>query len=184
MRRKERSEKGSDAMPTFDLGKVVGPQGPQGATGPQGPQGIQGERGPQGADATVNGVNTLTLVAGDGIRLDQVGSEIILYSEAAAPTPESIGAVPITRTINKKALDTDITLTTADLGAVPTSRTVNGKALSQNISLSAQDVGARPDTWMPTAQQVGAAPAYTYGTEDLSAGSTELDTGKLHFVYE
>ena len=45
-------------MPTFDLGKVVGPQGPQGATGPkgaagatgpQGPQGIQGETGPQGA---------------------------------------------------------------------------------------------------------------------------------------
>lgn len=48
-------------MPTFDLGKVVGPQGPQGlqgpqgiqgvpgAIGPQGPQGPQGEPGPQGA---------------------------------------------------------------------------------------------------------------------------------------
>lgn len=35
-------------MPTFDLGKVVGPQGPQGETGPQGPQGIQGETGAQG----------------------------------------------------------------------------------------------------------------------------------------
>ena len=28
------------------------------------------------------------------------------------------------------------------------------------------------------------APAYTYGTEDLVAGETELATGKLHFVYE
>lgn len=28
------------------------------------------------------------------------------------------------------------------------------------------------------------APAYTYGTEDLVAGETELETGKLHFVYE
>ena len=33
---------------TYDLGSVVGPQGPQGATGPQGAQGIQGETGPRG----------------------------------------------------------------------------------------------------------------------------------------
>lgn len=28
------------------------------------------------------------------------------------------------------------------------------------------------------------APAYTYGTEDLTAGSSSLETGKLYFVYE
>lgn len=28
------------------------------------------------------------------------------------------------------------------------------------------------------------APAYTYGTTDLTAGSSELETGKLYFVYE
>lgn len=28
------------------------------------------------------------------------------------------------------------------------------------------------------------APAYTYGTEDLTAGTSELETGKLYFVYE
>ncbi len=28
------------------------------------------------------------------------------------------------------------------------------------------------------------APVYTYGTEDLEAGTTPLATGKLHFVYE
>ena len=28
------------------------------------------------------------------------------------------------------------------------------------------------------------APAYTYGTNDLVAGTTALATGKLHFVYE
>ena len=27
-------------------------------------------------------------------------------------------------------------------------------------------------------------PAYTYGTEDLEAGVTELPPGTLHFVYE
>lgn len=28
------------------------------------------------------------------------------------------------------------------------------------------------------------APAYTHGTEELVAGETPLETGKLHFVYE
>ena len=28
------------------------------------------------------------------------------------------------------------------------------------------------------------APMYTYGTEDLEAGVTALESGKLHFVYE
>ena len=28
------------------------------------------------------------------------------------------------------------------------------------------------------------APAYTYGTEDLTAGVSALETGKLYFVYE
>lgn len=31
---------------------------------------------------------------------------------------------------------------------------------------------------------LGAAPAYSYGTTDLTAGTSALDTGKLHFVYE
>ena len=28
------------------------------------------------------------------------------------------------------------------------------------------------------------APSYTFGTDDLEAGTTPLETGKLHFVYE
>lgn len=31
---------------------------------------------------------------------------------------------------------------------------------------------------------IGAAPAYTYGTDDLVAGTSELATGTLYFVYE
>ena len=31
---------------------------------------------------------------------------------------------------------------------------------------------------------IGAAPAYTYGTEDLTAGTSPLESGKLYFVYE
>ena len=38
------------------------------------------------------------------------------------------------------------TYTASDVGAVPTTRTVNGKALSSNITLSASDVDALPST--------------------------------------
>lgn len=37
-------------MPTFDLGKVVGPQGPQGVKGDKGEQGVQGVQGVAGND--------------------------------------------------------------------------------------------------------------------------------------
>lgn len=33
-------------------------------------------------------------------------------------------------------------------------------------------------------ESIGAAPMYTYGTEDLEAGVTVLESGKLYFVYE
>lgn len=82
------------------------------------------------------------------------------------------GKVPTSRTINGKALSSNITLsaadvgarastwtpTASDVGAVPTTRKVNGKALSADITLSASDVGARPSTWTPTASDVGALP--------------------------
>ena len=35
-----------------------------------------------------------------------------------------------------------------------------------------------------TPESIGAATAYTYGTEDLTAGTSTLETGKLYFVYE
>lgn len=45
----------------------------------------------------------------------------------------------------------NVNLTPANIGAVPTTRTVNGKALSSNITLSASDVSALPSsTVIPT----------------------------------
>lgn len=58
------------------------------------------------------------------------------------PTADEVGAVPVGRTVNGKALSADITLGAGDVGAVPTTTTVNGHALSDNISLTAGDVGA------------------------------------------
>lgn len=48
--------------------------------------------------------------------------------------------VPTTRTVNSKALSSNITLNAADVGAVPTSRKVNNKALSADITLNASNI--------------------------------------------
>lgn len=75
-------------MPIIDLGKVVGPQGPQGlkgdkgdigpqgprgATGPQGATGDKGDKGDPGVNATVNGVQALQIIAGNGLESAQSG---------------------------------------------------------------------------------------------------------------
>lgn len=44
--------------------------------------------------------------------------------------------------------------------------------------------GTGATTKVDALNNIGAAPAYTYGTEDLEAGVSELETGKLYFVYE
>lgn len=56
---------------------------------------------------------------------------------------------------------------------VPTSRTVNGHALSADVTLDAEDVGARPNTWTPSAADVGAVPTTrTVNGQALSADIT------------
>lgn len=63
--------------------------------------------------------------------------------------------------------------TATDVGAVPVSTTVNGKALNGNITLDADDIGARANTWMPTAGDVGAVPtSRTVNSKALSADIT------------
>ncbi|WP_313680729.1 pyocin knob domain-containing S74 family peptidase [Pseudescherichia sp.] len=49
--------------------------------------------------------------------------------------------VPLTRTVNRKPLTTDIVLTPSDVGAVPVERSVNGYDLSKDVALSKSDVG-------------------------------------------
>ena len=61
---------GGIIMALVDLGNVIGPQGPTGATGPQGPTGATGPQGPTGATgaqgpAGADGISP-TFVLGDG----------------------------------------------------------------------------------------------------------------------
>ena len=81
-----------------------------------------------------------------------------------------VGAVPTTRTVNSKALSSDITLSASDVSAVPTTRTVNGKALSSNITLSASDVSAVPTT--RTVNSKALSSNITLTADDVSAVPT------------
>ena len=72
-----------------------------------------------------------------------------------------------------------VVLTPDDVGADP-----EGSAQAVQGNLSAH-VGNKENPHGVTAAQVGAAPAYTYGTADIEAGSASTEPeGSLHFVYE
>lgn len=74
--------------------------------------------------------------------------------------------------------------TTAD-SAVPNTRKVNGKALSADISLTASDVGAAPSGHSHSEYALKTeVPSITYGTSDLTAGTSALATGAMYLVYE
>ena len=159
--------------------------------------------GSSSAGGAANSVKTnLTIKLNSGTT---EGTNLFTFNGSTAKsidiTPASIGAAAASHGTH---LTIGTTATTAAAGNhthsgyVPTSRTINGKALSSNISLTASDVGAAAashgthltiGTTATTAAagnhtHSGYAPAYTYSTTDLTAGSSSLTTGKLYFVYE
>lgn len=66
--------------------------------------------------------------------------------------------------------------------------TDQGKAYVQNADTNAYleaHIESKSNPHGVTAAQVGAAPAYTYGTADIEAGSASTEPeGSLHLVYE
>ena len=111
--------------------------------------------------------------------LDNEGQVSPLYPDGSKIMTKDVSDaayVPLTRTVNDKALSSDISLSASDVGAVPTTRKVNSKVLSSDISLIASDVGAVPITRTVNAKElssdivlgvndIGALPA-TYDNED------------------
>ena len=66
--------------------------------------------------------------------------------------------------------------TASQVGAISASE----KGAASGVASLGTD-GKVPESQLP---DMDYAPAYTYGTEDLTAGSSALETGKLYFVYE
>lgn len=226
-------------MATFDLGQVVGPQGPQGETGPQGPQGIQGPAGatgaqgprglqgepgpagatgaagPKGDPATINGVNALTLTTDETIQATQ-DAETMTLGIASGLASQSIIATNSYEQSDGIIVETPITPVTGSVVKFrnPTDSSLLRYSLYINnekyLFLDSSGDNIVPtctfesNTWVSVlvdkdtvyTDQYGRsgyrayvlnghyAPPYTYGTEDLTAGTSELATGAIYLVYE
>lgn len=121
-------------------------------------------------------VNALTAIADRAVLAAQSAEE---SAEAAAQAMTSY--VPLTRTVNNKALSADITLAASDVGAVPTSRTVNNKALSEDITLSASDVSAVPTSRTVNGKALSAD--ITLSASDVGAVSSTTTVGTIGFTH-
>ena len=78
----------------------TGPIGPQGETGPQGIQGIQGtpgEPGSPGKDAAINGKNTLEIVAGENVSIEQEGGTLTISATSGGSSGDEIYSTEETR---------------------------------------------------------------------------------------
>ena len=163
-------------MPQLDLGSVLGPRGEQGPTGPQGPKGDTGDTGPQGPkgdpgsqgaqgpagpqgvqgspgkNATINGVNALTLETGDGLEAEMSGGVYRLKMAGGSDM-----AAHIARTDNPHGV------TAAQIGAAAANHThTAGQISGLPTSLPASDVhewAKQPGKPAYTANEVGAAPS-------------------------
>ena len=163
-------------MPQLDLGPVLGPRGEQGPTGPQGPKGDTGDTGPQGPkgdpgnqgaqgpagpqgvqgspgkNATINGVNALTIETGDGLEAEMSGGVYRLKMAGGSDM-----AAHIARTDNPHGV------TAGQIGAAAANHThTAGQISGLPTSLPASDVypwAKQPNKPAYTAGEVGAAPS-------------------------
>ena len=161
-------------MPQLDLGSVLGPRGEQGPTGPQGPKGDTGDTGPQGPkgdpgsqgaqgpagpqgeqgspgkNATINGVNALTIETGDGLEAEMSGGVYRLKMAGGSDM-----AAHIARTDNPHGV------TAEQIGAAEANHThTAGQISGLPTSLPASDVypwAKQPSKPAYSASEVGAA---------------------------
>ena len=119
-------------------------------------------------------------------------------AEAHEPIRNSISAVGSTaqnalstaQSASQAASNAQGTANAAQSAANAAQSTADGAAAAagsaQSTANSAATAASNAMTAAQTAQTTAEskAPMYTYGTEDLTAGSSPLATGQLHFVYE
>jgi hypothetical protein len=104
---------------------------------------------------------------------------IVFQYEQDASTLVESGRFVVIQGTEKSGTASDPNLTQADL--LSGSATFDQMALWR-VSVSGTTIAAPVKmfaTWT-----LGAAQQYSYGTDDLTAGTSPLETGKLHFVYD
>lgn len=189
----------------------IGPQGPQGIQGiqgPQGEQGLRGETGPAGGQGPqgAQGVAGYTPVRGTDYWTD-ADKAAVVADAVAGVTPAKIGADPsgtASGAVSSHNTNTSAhnDIRTALNGKAPTAHAVNAntygvgnanvfghvKISDKTDSTSAASAGiAASPAAVKAAYDLAAskAPAYYYGTTDITAGSASSDPeGSLRFVIE
>ena len=125
--------------------------------------GKDGKNGVDGKDATINGVNALTLKATGGLTGQQSGD---VYNI------DGSGLVPKTTTVNGKPLSGNVSLAAGDVGAdsagSAASALTDAKAYADG--LTAADVGAIPTVTGSAGQFLGFTSANVVGAVDAPSG--------------
>ena len=98
----------------------------------------------------------------------QFSFAVILAWMQQAITATAIGAVPVTRKINNKALSVDITLTAADVSAIPTS----DKGVAGGVAELGND-GKVPSAQLPAIASTAADVTYDNTTSGLQADDVQ-----------
>ena len=111
----------SEIEATFEINVAVkgdkGDQGDEGPEGPEGPRGPAGPEGPAGKDATINGVNTVTLNAIYGISLSQSGSALTISGKDITDVIDGISAlIPAQATEQNQLADKNFVNSTVQTG--------------------------------------------------------------------
>ena len=164
---------------------IQGPQGPKGNTGdtgPQGPKGDTGARGPQGPQGETGATGPQGPAGKSAYQSAQSGgysgSESDFNTDLAQL--QSGPFLPLTG----GTLSGNLT------GKYLTGTWLQATAITDLNSAATKFAVIDGSGWMyyrsaaEMLSDLGAAPAYIYGTADLTAGSSSLATGKLYFVYE
>lgn len=172
-------------------------------TGVTVPEGANSDNLPSLAAALANEKqDRLTGTSGQFVGFDSGGNA----AAVAAPTAASIGAVPTSRTVNGKALNSNITLSAGDVGALPLSGgTLTGNLTGKYITgtwlqaTAAADLGAAATKiavfdgsgWLyyRTPAQIRsdgggaplASPTFT-GTPKAPASATDYTTARLRNI--
>lgn len=142
--------------------------------------------------------DTTQFIIKDGEWESGVSSSVVTGSASLADDgtlniiiPDSV-AVETGLTINFVALASSAEVTALTINDDPYSLTdTNGNnaigistAFSQDAAVCIKINSNTKTAYLQTTNARPVAPMYSYGTEDLTAGVSALETGTLHFVYE
>ena len=133
--------------------------------------------------------------AGIPVVLRYLSDEDIWRADIQRPSATQLdGNVPVSRggtgAATAAAARSNLGITPENIGAAPSSHNHSASSINSGTlpiargGTGATTAAAARSSLGITPANIGAAPAYSYGADDLTAGSSSLETGKLHFVYE